>query len=214
MSTQVGYIASLKAHILCEGKNSSKEYKELFAKKIRYRGDWVTGALKDVPLKDVTRKDVEIFMHRLKHKPAAANNALAALSVAFEYDISRSHNQLYQGTNNPCLRVVKYEINKDKRFLDIDKVLEIRSYIENNLHKNNSIYTPHFLAFVMTCLEVGERQEDLFGMYWKKPNNILEAQEKGCTGYIDLEKRLVHGFDSNEVRSLFLKFVCLNIALS
>ena len=197
-STSKGYIDSLKAHILCEGKNSSKKYKELFAKKIRYRGDWVTGALKDVPLKDVTRKDVEIFMHRLKHKPSAANNALAALSVAFEYDIARSHNQLYQGTNNPCLRVVKYETNKDKRFLDLDKVLEIRSYIENNLHKNNSIYTPHFLAFFMTCLEVGERQADLFGMYWKKPNNILEAQEKGCTGYIDLEKRLVHGLDSKD----------------
>ena len=203
--TSDGYTRSLKTHILCKGRNTAKYYKELFSQKVRFRGEYVTGSLKDVPLNKVTRKDIEVYMFRMQDKPAAANNAVAALSAAFEWDMSRSHKQLYHGTNNPCLRVKKYAINKDKKFIDIEKVLEIRSYILNNIHKTNTIFTAHFLSFYLTMLEVGERQEDLFGMYWKKPTNIPKAQKAGCTGYLDLDKRLLHIIDSKNRQPATIK---------
>ena len=74
----------------------------------------------------------------------------------------------------------------NKRFC---KVLEIRSYIDNNLHKNTSIFTPHFQAYQIVLVENGERQEDIEGLYWKKPNNIEAAKAKGCTGWLILNLR-------------------------
>jgi len=194
--TVEGYKACLKSSLLCEGVLSSKEYVELFKKPIRYNGAFVEGALKDVPLSKVGRKDIDIFMHRMQDKPVAANNTLAALSVAFEWDFTRASTQLYKGSNNPCLRVVKYQVTKDKKFLDIEKVLEVRKYIENNLHKTNTLFTPHFLAYVNLLLENGERQSDFHGLYWKKPNNIDAAHAKGCTGWVDLENGTFSIIDS------------------
>jgi len=46
-----------------------------------------------------------------------ANRALAALLVAFEWDMKRSTAKLYKGDSNPCLRIFKYQKTKDKNFL-------------------------------------------------------------------------------------------------
>jgi len=194
--TKAGYISSLKAAVLCEGVNSAAEYKELFATKIKWKDKFVVGALKDVPLSKVSRQHLDQFMHVMQQKPVAANAALAALSVAFEWDMTLAHTRLFQGIQNPCLRVVKYEVRNDKRHLDLDKVLEIRSYIDNNLHKNNSIYTPHFLAWNILLVENAERQADFVGFQWKKPNNIEAAISKGCTGWFNLDKGTFYLVDS------------------
>ena len=199
--TVQGYISSLTAHVLCEGKKSHKEYTELFNEPINFNGRFVTGALKDVPLSKIIRDDLEIYMKRMQNKPAAANNALAALSVAFEWDMTRSHERLYHGSNNPCLRVKKYIINKDKKFIDLDVVLAQRDYISNNLHKTNTDFTPHFLTIYCLLVEVGERGEDVRGIQWKVPTNILKEKERGATGYLDLDKRLMHVFDSKNRKS-------------
>ena len=66
-----GYISSLKSALLCEGVISGVEYTELFKKRIRYNGTFIEGALKDVALSKVTRKDLDIFMHRMQDKPVA-----------------------------------------------------------------------------------------------------------------------------------------------
>ena len=56
--------------------------------------------------------------------PIAANRALAALSIVFEWDSKRT-TPAYTGFN-PCLRIAKYQERKDKRHIDtIEKVLEV-----------------------------------------------------------------------------------------
>jgi len=195
-TTAAGYKRVLTTYVLLEGQRSAQKYKDLFSKKVRYKDTYITGAIKDVPLTKISREDFDKFMHVMQDNPVAANATLAACSVAFEWDMTLAANRLYKGTNNPCLRVVKYEVKKDKRHLDLDKVLEIRSYIENNLHKNTSIFTPHFQAYQIVLVENGERQEDIEGLYWKKPNNVEAAKAKGCTGWLDLEAGTYYLLDS------------------
>ena len=42
-------------------------------------------------------------------------------------------------------------------------------------------------------------------MYWKKPTNIPKAQKAGCTGYLDLDKRLLHIIDSKNRQPATIK---------
>ena len=49
-------------------------------------------------------------MERLSDTPAAANNALAALSIAFEFDLKKARDAMLPvGAINPCIRISKYE---------------------------------------------------------------------------------------------------------
>ena len=45
-----------------------------------------------------------------------------------------------------------------------------------------------------------ERGEDVRGIQWKVPTNILKRKER-TTGYLDLDKRLMHVFDSKNRKS-------------
>ena len=177
--TTKGYKNMLQRYILLKTDKDHVELKERMIKPIRHQGKYFQGALKDVPLDKVSRTDIEIFMERLADIPAAANHALAALSVAFEFDLQRVTDNLYKGSNNPCVRVTKYPIQKDKKYLEIEKVLEIMDYI-----KANQFRDPHFFTYWALLVQVGERQSDLRGLYWKEPTNVKLEQKKGCTGWI------------------------------
>ena len=146
----------------------------------RYAGDsYSKVALKDIPLKEVTKRDIEIWHTRMKDIPIAANRALAILSVAFEWDMNRLTNRLFQKDSNPCLRIAKYQENKDKRFIDkIEKVLEIRSYCINEQWRD-----PHFLTFNCLDLECGERLTDLYGLAWNQPLRAADMEE--CSGWFN-----------------------------
>ena len=178
--TSLGYVQMLTAYVLLEGKHAAEMQKKM-SEPIRINGGYETGALKDIALDKVSRRDIEIFMKRLEDKPAAANHALAALSVAFEWDMAktREEDKLYKGTNNPCIRVAKYAVEKNKDFLDIEKVLEIRNYIINEQWRD-----PHFFTYYALLVECGERQSDLRGIYWSKPHNLKQEIKNGCTGWI------------------------------
>lgn len=190
--TERGYRQVLTRYVLLQGKKQEELQKQM-EEPVRYQGNYYTGALKDVALADVSRKDIEIFMTRLEATPASANHALAALSVAFEYDMQKAKDGLYAGNNNPCIRVPKYPVNKDKKYLHVEKVLEIRNYIIENLWRD-----PHFLTYYALLLEVGERQSDLMGLYWKKPTNVKMEQKKGCTAWLDLSNERLHIIDSKD----------------
>ncbi len=86
------------------------------------------GSLKDIALNKLTHEDIEAFHNRLESTPTVANRVLACLSVAFSWDSKRGKDRLFDGTN-PCLRIEKFPEIKDKKFLEIEKVLEIRDYI-------------------------------------------------------------------------------------
>ena len=128
----------------------------------KYNGaGYVTGILKNIPLDKITKRDIEIWHARMEPISTTGNRALAILSIAFEWDMKRAVTRLYQGENNPCLRITKYQEGKDKRFLELNKVLEIRKYCINEQWRD-----PHFLTFYMLLLEVGERLQDTFGIVW------------------------------------------------
>ena len=177
--TVKGYKHVLQRYILLKAAKDHVELKEKMTKPIRHQGKYFQGALKDIPLDRVSRTDIEIFMERLSDIPAAANHALAALSVAFEFDMQRVTDHLYKGSNNPCIRVTKYPIQKDKKYLELEKVREIMDYI-----KNNQFRDPHFLTYWALLVQVGERQSDKRGLYWKEPANVKLEQKKGCTGWL------------------------------
>ena len=75
--------------------------------------NYYTKKLQELPLKDVTRSDIEIWHRRLEDTPTAANRALAALSVVFEWDAAKL-NPMFKGVN-PCLRISKFKETKDKK---------------------------------------------------------------------------------------------------
>ena len=195
--TTKGYIQTLNRSVLLKSKKSKQDQIELKQNMdkvpVNYQGFDYTGALKDVPLQDVSRRDIEIWMTRLKATPIAANHALAALSVAFEFDMQKGKDRLYSGSNNPCIRVTKYAVNKDKKYLHVEKVIEIRDYIVENQWRD-----PHFLTYYMLLLECGERQSDLSGLYRKAPTNPIIEKDKGCTGWLDLENESIHLLDSKD----------------
>ena len=192
--TSAGYIQTLSRFILLRSKHEKDELKQLMdLDPIKYQGSFFTGALKDVALEDVSRKDIEIWMTRMKSTPASANHALAALSVAFEFDMQKVKDGLYQGDNNPCIRVSKYKTNKDKRYLHVEKVLEIRNYIIEEQWRD-----PHFLTHYGTLLEIGERVADIRGLQWKEPVNVTKEIANGMTGWLNLKNSSVHLIDSKD----------------
>ena len=57
----------------------------------KYNGaGYVKELLKDIPLNRICKRDIEIFHTRMEKIPTTANRVLAALSVAFEWDMKRS----------------------------------------------------------------------------------------------------------------------------
>jgi len=173
-------------------KTKKQEIISMLTDPFRFNGaGYVTGALKDIPLNKVSKRDIEIFHTRMEPIKISANRALAALSVAFDWDMKRSTDRLYKGDNNPCLRVSKYQENKDKKHLVLNKVIEVRNYCLNEQWRD-----PHFLTFYALCLEIGERLSDLFRLVWHKPQS--EKEIKNCSGWLDIENKTIHLTDSKD----------------
>jgi integrase len=138
-------------------------------------------SLPKILLKDISRSDVQIWHQKLEQRPTAANKALAALSIVFEWD-SLKLKPMFKGVN-PCLRIAKYQETKDKKFIDdYEKVTNIIKYTEEQQWRD-----PHFLTFYRSLMEEGERIEDHYGLLWKKPIN--KTDEKECTGWIDFRSK-------------------------
>tara|TARA_Y100001951_G_scaffold62857_1_gene50220 strand:+ start:417 stop:1862 length:1446 start_codon:yes stop_codon:yes gene_type:complete len=172
-------------------KTKKQEIISMMTDPFRYNGGYAKGSLKDISLSKISKRDIEIWHTRMERIPTTANRALAALSIAFEWDMKRSTDRLFPGDNNPCLRVSKYQESKDKKHLDINKVIEVRNYCINEQWRD-----AHFLTFYALCLEVGERLEDLFRIVKQKPRTVREI--KSCSGWIDYEKEIIHLTDSKD----------------
>jgi len=120
--------------------------------------------------------------------PIAANRALAALSIVFEWDSKRA-TPAYTGFN-PCLRIAKYQERKDKRHIDtIEKVLEVTKFLEQEQWRE-----PHFYTFYRLQMEYGERLTDSHGIAWNKPTSLID--QKKCTGWIDWRKKEIYLTDT------------------
>ena len=178
--TSAGYEQVLRKYVLLETDKDPIAFKEKMSSKFNFGGSIYEGALKDVPLDQLTRTDIQIWMSRLADTPGAANHALAALSVAIEHDLNKHKDFLLsKSINNPCVRIAKYETKKDKKYIDIEKIDKIKNYLLNEQWRD-----PHFNTYTYCLLDSGERRSDWNGTYWKKPNNLVEAQKNGCTGYL------------------------------
>ena len=173
-------------------KTKKPEIISMISDPFKYNGaGYVKELLKDIPLNRICKRDIEIWHTRMEPIPTTANRVLAALSVAFEWDMKRSVDRLYKGDSNPCLRVSKYQESKDKRHLVLNKVVEVRDYCLNEQWRD-----PHFLTFYALCLEIGERLEDLFRLVWHKPRSTKEIES--CSGWLDLENKTIHLTDSKD----------------
>ena len=140
--------------------------------------------LAELPLDKLTKKDIEIWHSRMESIPTAANRALAVLSVVFEWDANRQI-PTHKGSN-PCLRVTKYEEQKDKKWIDTNsKVFEIVKYCKEQQYRD-----PHFLTYYLMLLEYGERISDTQGLVWRKPNTITEQLK--CSGWINWRKKEIY----------------------
>jgi len=171
------YKNRLKIYVLMHTKK--QELISMLSDPFRYDGDtYSKGALRDIPLKDLKKRDIELWHARMESIPTAANRALAVLSVAIEWDMKRTTSRLFHQEVNPCLRVDKYPEEPDKRFIDkIEKVLEMRNYCLNEQWRD-----PHFLTFYLADLECGERLVDLHGLAWQEP--LKAVDKEACSGWI------------------------------
>jgi hypothetical protein len=83
------YKNRLKLYVLMHTKKL--ELISMLSDPFRYAGDtYSTGALRDIPLKDIKKRDIELWHARMESIPTAANRALAVLSVAIEWDMKRT----------------------------------------------------------------------------------------------------------------------------
>ena len=156
----------------------------------KFNGEgYVKGALKDIPLDKVSKRDIEIWHARMEPISTTGNRALAILSTAFEWDMKRAVTRLFPGENNPCLRITKFHEGKDKRYLELKQVLEIEKYCVNEQWRD-----PHFLTFYMLLLEFGERLRDVYGIMWRKPD--LPSEQKKCSGWINWDTNEIHLTDT------------------
>ena len=186
--TSDNYIKIMETYV--QLKTKKPKLLSLLTDPFKYNGaGYVTGVLKNIPLDKITKRDIEIWHARMEPISTTGNRALAILSIAFEWDMKRAVTRLYQGENNPCLRITKYQEGKDKRFLELNKVLEIRKYCMNEQWRD-----PHFLTFYMLLLEVGERLQDMFQLVWRMPTLVSEI--KNCSGWIDWNKKEIHFTDT------------------
>ena len=93
------YISKLETYV--QLKTKKQELLSMLTDPFKYNGaGYVTGALKDISLKKLTKRDIEIWHTRMEPMHTTANRALAALSVAFEWDMKRSTARLYKGDSN------------------------------------------------------------------------------------------------------------------
>ena len=187
------YISKLETYV--QLKTKKQELLSMLTDPFKYNSaGYMTGALKDIPLKKLTKRDIEVWHARMESIPTTANRALAILSIAFEWDMRRSVTRLYPGENNPCLRITKYQETKDKKYLELNKVLEIKNYCTNEQWRD-----PHFLTFYMLLLEFGERLQDAYAIMWRKPD--LASEQKNCSGWINWETKEIHLTDSKNRKS-------------
>jgi len=185
--TTQGYMGLLDTYVLA---NTFKEStKQLLTAPFRLEDNtYYKKELAELPLDKVSKSDIEIWHNRMESIPTSANRALAALSIVFEWD-SRKTTPSYAGFN-PCLRIAKYQEQKDKRHIDtIEKVLEVTKYLEEQQWRD-----PHFYTFFRLLMEYGERISDSHGIAWKKPASIVD--QKKCTGWIDFRKKEIHLTDT------------------
>ena len=117
---------------------------------------------------------------------------LSAISAAFTYDIN-SAAPIYKGDLNPCLDTKFYE-PKIKKHISTPKLLEIRNYIQTNLWRD-----PHFLAYNMILIEVGERMSDVMGCAWKEPDT--DSEKKKTSGWLNINKGEIFLRDSKDRES-------------
>ena len=95
------YIQVLDTYVLAETEKQQILERLNNPKKLA-ENNYYTKKLHELPLKDVTRSDIEIWHQKLEDTPTAANRALAALSVVFEWD-AKQLTPMFKGVN-PRLR--------------------------------------------------------------------------------------------------------------
>ena len=106
------YIRALDTYVLAETEKQQILERLNNPKKLA-DNNYYTKKLHELPLNDVTRSDIEIWHQKLEDTPTAANRALAALSVVFEWD-AKQLNPMFKGVN-PCLRITKYQETKRQK---------------------------------------------------------------------------------------------------
>ena len=185
--TGKGYIDLLDAYVLVKTKKEST--KQLLTAPFNLGNNiYYKKQLAELPLDKVTKADIEVWHNRMESIPTAANRALAALSIVFEWDSKRT-TPAYTGFN-PCLRIAKYQERKDKRHIDtIEKVLEVTKFLEQEQWRE-----PHFYTFYRLQMEYGERLTDSHGIAWNKPTSLID--QKKCTGWIDWRKKEIYLTDT------------------
>ena len=95
------YIQVLDTYVLAETEKQQILERLNNPKKLA-ENNYYTKKLHELPLKDVTRSDIEIWHQKLEDTPTAANRALAALSVVFEWD-AKQLNPMFKGVNLACV---------------------------------------------------------------------------------------------------------------
>ena len=185
--TGKGYVGLLKAYVLV--KTDKESTKQLLTAPFNLGNNiYYKKQLAELSLDKVTKADIEVWHNRMESIPIAANRALAALSIVFEWDSKRT-TPAYTGFN-PCLRIAKYQERKDKRHIDtIEKVLEVTKFLEQEQWRE-----PHFYTFYRLQMEYGERLTDSHGIAWNKPTSLID--QKKCTGWIDWRKKEIYLTDT------------------
>jgi len=130
--------------------------------------------LKDILLKSLDEREMNIVHHRLKNTPTVANDVLRVISIIMTWARKK---KLFKGIN-PCDSVAKFPEQKIKAKLGEDQTTKILDHCKSKAFESD----PQFLCFIGLMLLLGKRQSELYGLRWKEP--FTKKELNSCSGWL------------------------------
>jgi len=171
-STKTKYKKIINGYILLKG---GSEIIERLTAPIVFKEKFYNTPFKDLKLKNISVREIEVLQHRLSKTKTLANDVLRVVSIIFSW---ANANDKFKGSN-PVKSVVKFANNKIKVKLSDIEVKQLLDHCSSKAFD----YDPRFLGLVALDLHNGKRGSELFGIRWNAPTN--EREKKECSGWLE-----------------------------
>ena len=171
-ATKRKYRKLINSYILLKGH---KDIVERLSSPLVFKEKFYTKPFKDLQMKDISVREIEVLQHRLSSTKTLSNDVLRIVSVIYSW---ANANDKYKGSN-PVRSVVKFASNKIRVKLSDYEVKQLIDHCSSKAFD----FDPRFLSLVHLDLLNGKRGSELFGIRWNAPTNDKELKE--CSGWLE-----------------------------
>src|SRR6056300_933579 len=151
-ATKRKYRKLINSYILLKGH---KDIVERLSSPLVFKEKFYTKPFKDLQMKDISVREIEVLQHRLSSTKTLSNDVLRIVSVIYSW---ANANDKYKGSN-PVRSVVKFASNKIRVKLSDYEVKQLIDHCSSKAFD----FDPRFLSLVHLDLLNGKRGSELFG---------------------------------------------------